>query len=172
MRRYKLGGPGLIPVNIVGQLHFEQRGGSMTATWGSKDVWDWDIDASLKWERDTLSHQYWQGMIRPTCPHHVDLKQCMSLVATGGQNQVQSRMTAGPRHRCREIATSQTLASASRPANLRFQLDRSGPFRAYAREHPLWAIWSYRHICQPLWPVGAIHPLLWRCRPPAFRQEK
>ena len=81
---------------------------------------------SNKWERDTLSRRYWQIMIRPICPHHVDLKQCVSLVATGGHSQVQSRMTAGARHRCREIATSQVLASASRPANLRFQLDRSG----------------------------------------------
>ena len=81
---------------------------------------------SNKWERDTPSRRYWQIMIRPICPHHVDLKQCVSLVATGGYSQVQSRMTAGARHRCREIATSQVLASASRPANLRFQLDRSG----------------------------------------------
>jgi hypothetical protein len=47
----------------------------MTATWESKDVWDWDIDASFKWAgaRHFL-------MIRPTCSGHVDLEQVARLI--------------------------------------------------------------------------------------------
>ena len=51
----------------------------MTATWGSKDVLDWDIDASLKQVGARLSQSSVLVMIRPTCLHHVDLKQCVSF---------------------------------------------------------------------------------------------
>src|ERR1700686_1283562 len=79
MRRERPGGPDLIPVNIVRRLHFGQRGGSITASWGSNDICDWGMMLpSNGREHDTLSHRYLP--MAKTMMHRSCAVDCNSMV--------------------------------------------------------------------------------------------